>query len=76
MEHVQDYFFCEGCQNSEFKRVYNFSIRFHSVNFSDELIYEKRTDERYQCTNCGKIFTIQQIEEKLDAFKRQRKGLI
>ena len=74
MEHTRDYFTCENCQNKDFKRVYNFSIRFHGVNFSDQLIYEKRTDERYQCTKCDKIFTVNQIEAKLDEFKRCRKG--
>ena len=41
MEFIQDYFLCENCQNKDFKRVYNFSLRFHHCNFSDELIYDK-----------------------------------
>lgn len=74
MAQVHDYFVCENCQNKDFKRVYNFSIRLHGVNFSNQLIYEKLTDERYQCTQCNRIFTIEQIQAKLDEFKRRRKG--
>ena len=73
MESLEDYFLCDECENKDFKRIYNFSIRFHGVNFSDDLIYDKMTDERYQCTKCQKIFSIVEIEEKLDAFKRARK---
>ena len=75
MDTIDDYFSCDLCQNKDFKRVYNFSIRFHGVNFSDELIYDERTDEQYQCTKCSKTFTVQEIEEGLAYFKRKRKGL-
>jgi hypothetical protein len=74
MEGTHDYFLCDSCQNRDFKRVCNFSIRFYGVNFSDERIYEKLVDELYQCTKCNKVFTVEQIEERLDAFKRRRKG--
>jgi hypothetical protein len=73
MELVQDYFLCDSCRNRDFKRIYNFSIRFHGVNFSDELIYDKMTEEIYQCTKCSKTFTNAQIDEALAEFKRQRK---
>lgn len=73
MGSIEDYFLCDECENRDFKRIYNFSIRFHGVNFSDDLIYEKITDERYQCTKCQKIFSITEIEEGLDAYKRKRK---
>jgi hypothetical protein len=73
MEVIQDYFFCDECENRDFKRVYKFSIQFHGVNFSDDLIYDKKVDERYQCTKCEKIFTIGEIEEKLAGFKKDRR---
>jgi hypothetical protein len=73
MELVQDYFLCDSCRNRDFKRIYNFSIRFHGVNFSDELIYDKMTEEIYQCTKCSKTFTNAQIDEALAEFKRHRK---
>jgi hypothetical protein len=73
METVRDYFFCDECQNRDFKRIYNFSICFHGVNFSDELIYDKLTEEIYQCTKCRKTFTKEQIDEALAVYKRQRK---
>jgi hypothetical protein len=73
MDFIQDYFVCEACQNKDFKRIYNFSIRFHGVNFSDELIYDQLTEEIYQCTNCSKTFTRAEIEAGLAAFKKKRK---
>ena len=74
MEFIQDYFLCDNCQNKNFKRIYNFSLRFHHCNFSDELIYDKLTDEVYQCTQCQKIYGIAQIEEALNAIKKRRKS--
>ena len=73
MEPIEDFFLCDECENKDFKRIYNFSIRFHGVNFSDDLIYDKIVDERYQCTKCQKIFSIKEIEERLDAYKRKRR---
>ena len=74
MDDHQDFFECENCKNKDFKRVYNFSIRFHGVNFSDELIYDKLTNELYQCTKCSTTFSIEQIEEKITDFKKIRKA--
>ncbi len=74
MDFIQDYFLCEECQNKDFKRIYNFSLRFHGVNFSEELVYDKITDEIYQCTKCAKTFTIDQIEEKLAERKKLRRA--
>jgi ribosomal protein L37AE/L43A len=74
MEYVQDYFSCSNCNNRDFKLIYNFSIRFYGVNFSDDLIYDRLTDEIYQCTKCSKTFTKPEIEEALSAFKKIRKS--
>ena len=49
MDFMQDYFLCDSCQNKNFKQIYNFSIRFHGVNFSEDLIYDKLIDEIFQC---------------------------
>jgi hypothetical protein len=73
---VVDFFVCDGCQNRDFKRVYNFSLRFHTVNFSDELIYDKIVDEWYQCTQCQKTFHIKEIEEALTRIKNSRKNAV
>jgi len=73
MDLSQEYFLCDDCQNKDFKRTYNFSIRFHRINFSDELIYDRLTDEIYQCTKCSKIFTKDQIEEGLTVIRRKYK---
>ena len=73
MDNIQDYYLCDNCTNKDFKLVYNFSLRFHKVNFSDDLIYDKLTNEMYQCTKCQKIFTKKQIEDGLDKYKKRRK---
>ncbi len=73
MNDIHDYFVCNGCANKDFKLVYNFSLRFHNVNFSDELIYDKSTDELYQCTSCGEIFTKKHIEAGLADLIKKRK---
>ena len=73
MDFVEDHFLCGKCQNRNFKRIYSFSIRFHGVNFSDDLIYEKRTEETYQCTECARTYTNEQIREKLEELKAARR---
>jgi len=73
MGFVQDFFVCTNCQNKDFKRIYNFSIRLYGVNFSDDLIYDKRTEEIYQCTNCHETFTVDQIEQGLTALRKRKK---
>ncbi len=73
MDEIADYFLCENCSTKNFKLVYNFSIRFHGVNFSDELIYDRLTEEIYYCTNCGKTYTMKQIDDRLSEFKKIRK---
>ncbi len=73
MDFFQEYFLCDGCQNRDFTRVYKFSIGFHGVNFSDELIYDEVTDETYQCTKCNKIYTVDQIKEGLAEIKKRGK---
>ena len=74
MEEILDFFVCDSCSNREFKRVYTFSLRFHRVNFSDDLIYDKIIEELYECCKCRKKFTLDQIEEGLDKIKKLRKG--
>jgi len=74
MNVTQDYFLCDSCSNKDFKLIYNFSLRFHGVNFSDDLIYDKLSEEMYQCTKCQKTFTKNQIEEGLNKLKKIRKG--
>lgn len=74
MTEIQDYFLCENCDNKDFKLVYNFSLRFHGVNFSDDLIYDRLIEEIYRCTKCDKVYSRRQIEEGLEEFKRKHKG--
>jgi len=74
MTEIQDYFLCENCANKDFKLVYNFSLRFHGVNFSDDLIYDRLIEEIYRCTKCDKVYSRKQIEEGLEEFKKKRKG--
>jgi ribosomal protein L37AE/L43A len=73
MESIRDYFECDVCGNRRFKLVYTFSLRFHRVNFSDQLIYDRIKEEFYQCTECQKTFSKAQIEEGLGKIKDMRK---
>ena len=73
MDDIHEYFFCDGCQNKEFTRTTTFSLRFHGINFSDELIYDKVNEEIYLCTKCKKKFSRGQIEEGLSAIKNKYK---
>ena len=45
MDCTRDYFVCDNCENKDLKIVYNFSVRFYKVNFSDELIYDQLIEE-------------------------------
>ncbi len=73
MDEIRDYFVCDSCSNKDFKLVYNFSLRYRGVNFSDDLMYQRLREEKYECTGCKKAFTRQQIEEGLGELKRKRK---
>ena len=74
MEIFQHYFLCDGCQNKDFKLIYSFKIRFHGVNFSRDLVYDKLTDELYQCTKCKKTFTRDQVDGVLNEIKQKRRA--
>jgi hypothetical protein len=74
MDVIRDFFCCEACQSRAFRHVYTFSIVFQTVNFSDDLIYDRLTEESYECTQCGKIYSQEQIEEKLRGFKKIRRS--
>ncbi len=71
---IQDFFLCTDCQNRDFRQVFNFSLRFRTVNFSDEWIYDRLTDELYECTRCGMTFSKDEIEETLQKFKKERRS--
>ena len=70
---IHEFFTCDGCDCKDLKLIYNFSLRFHGINFSDDLVYDKLVDEKFQCVNCKKTFTRKQIEEKLEAIKKKYK---
>jgi hypothetical protein len=74
MDYSEEFFLCDSCQNRDFIRIYNFALRFHGVNFSDELIYDRLTDEIYQCTKCQKTFTIHEVEQRLTEIKTKRRA--
>ena len=73
MADILDFFVCDSCSNKDFSRLYNFCLRFHRVNFSDELIYDEKIEERYQCTKCQKNFTKKEVEEGLAELRKKRK---
>jgi len=65
MDIIKDYFLCDKCRNRNLIQIYNFSVHFRRVNFSDDLIYDEATEALYQCTHCKKIFSQQQIGKAL-----------
>jgi hypothetical protein len=73
MEIIKDHFLCDSCKNKDFIKIYNFSLQFRRVNFSDKLIYDEVIEERYQCTHCHKIFSKQQIEARLKEIIDERR---
>lgn len=73
MDDILDYFMCDNCSNKDFKLVYNFCLRFHGVNFSDDLIYDKIIEEKYECTQCKKTFSKADIEKGLSTLRSKRK---
>ena len=73
MGEIRDYFLCDNCQSKNFSLVYTFSVRFHGVNFSDDLIYDRIIEEMYQCTNCDKVFSKKQVETALVELRKARK---
>ena len=72
MGDILDYFLCDSCDGKDFKLVYNFCLRFHGVNFSDDLIYDKMAEERFQCTKCEKKFSREEIESGLSRLRKKR----
>ncbi len=68
----KDYFLCEKCHNKNFTKIYNFALRFREVNFSDELIYEEKIEEIYQCTHCKTTYSEKQIDESLKEMINER----
>lgn len=73
MESIRDYYECDQCGNRRFKLVYTFSLRFHGVNFSDQLIYDRIKEELYQCTECQKTFSKDEIGEGLGRIIEKRR---
>ncbi len=73
-EEIRDFFECKKCGCRTFRPIYTFSLRFYRVNFSDDLIYDRINEERYECTNCGAIYTMDEIKDALREIKRRRKA--
>lgn len=69
---ISDYFLCDECKNKDFVRIYNFSVRFRTVNFSDELMYDEVVEELYQCTQCKKTFLKRHIDKRLQEIIDER----
>jgi hypothetical protein len=74
MKVIHEYFKCDGCDCKNFKLIYNFSLRFHGINFSDDPVYDRLVDEIYQCVDCNKTFTKDQVEKALEKIKKKHKN--
>ncbi|MDY6878661.1 MAG: hypothetical protein V2J25_17105 [Desulfatiglans sp.] len=73
MNETREFFLCDVCKNKDFSPVYNFSVRFHGVNFSNDLIYDQQIEELYQCTHCNKVFSKNKIEEGIASIRKTAK---
>ena len=73
MSEVPEYFVSDSCSNKDFVPIHNFGVRFHGVNFSDELIYDKIFEEKFQCTECLKVFSKTDIETGLVNLRIKRR---
>jgi hypothetical protein len=76
MDDIKEYLVCDNCKNKDFIRVYNFALRFKNVNFSDEVISDQVSEELYQCTNCQKTFSKQQIASRLKQMADEKLPLL
>jgi len=72
MDDTKEYLVCDNCKNKNFIRIYNFALRSKKVNFSDEVISDQVSEELYQCTNCQKTFTKQQIISRLKGMEAEK----
>ncbi len=72
---VHEYYICPQCGNNYFKRVYTFSIKLRKVNFSDDPVYNKITEEFYECIKCKDLTNIDTIEEGIRNIKRKWKAI-
>lgn len=73
MKIIHEFFKCDGCDCKDFKLIYNFSLRFHGNNFSDDPVYDTLVDEIYQCVECKKRYSKQQIEKAMEEIRGKYK---
>ena len=73
MDSMKDYFLCDKCQGKDFVKLYNFSVSFRMVNFSDDPVHDEVKEEIYRCTQCQKTFTKSQIDVAIKEMISQRR---
>lgn len=66
-----EHFRCKNCGNIEFRPIFTFSLRFYTVNFSDDLIYEHVNKETFECTKCNAKYTKDEINQGLGELKKK-----
>ncbi|KKN28303.1 hypothetical protein LCGC14_0855390 [marine sediment metagenome] len=72
-EIIKEYFVCISCGHTQFSKEYTFSIEFHPVNFSDNLIYGKEREEIYVCKECSHKVSYKEIKQGLREIKAKYK---
>jgi len=70
---VKEYFICDRCGCKDFFPRQSFSISFKKVNFSDDMIYDKDTEECWECKNCGVCISEEDIKTGIEDIKRKYK---
>ena len=58
-------FVCKSCKSADFNKIYNFSVDFKNVNFSDSLIYDINPKCVYVCIECGERYSYEYIQESI-----------
>jgi len=68
-------FTCVHCKHTRFSREYIFFMRFQEVDFSDDLVYDRVTEEIYMCQKCGKRTSLEDIKQGLRDIKAKHKHI-
>ena len=74
---TREYFSCASCGHIRFSKEYVFSMEFKNVDFSDDPVYDRVTEEIYVCKGCKcrhKI-SLGEIIERLREIKAKHKHI-
>jgi hypothetical protein len=73
-DRIREYFVCDKCGSKDFLPRHSFVIELKTVNFSDDLIYDKIIEECYECKGCGECIKQDQIDAGLRELEHKHKN--